>query len=137
MPEHSDVPATFADRLRRLFASVTRQDGSRFTPREVAAGLTDQGHKVSKSYLYALLAGESEPSHALVQALATFFGVPLEYFADSDRGVELNRQYELLAALGEANVRHIAARARLLSPEQLRSVLAYLDFEASRNAEDG
>jgi transcriptional regulator with XRE-family HTH domain len=137
VPEHSDVSMTFADRLRRLFAGVTREDGSRFTPREVAAGLTERGHKVSKSYLYALLAGESEPSHALVQALATFFGVPLEYFGDSDRGTELNRQYDVLVALGEANVRRIALRARDLSPEQLRSVLAYLDFEASRGGEDG
>lgn len=124
---------TFAAQLRRLFDSVKHTDGRNYTPREVAEEITRRGHRLSRSYLYALLKGESQPSHALVQALADFFGVPLEYFSRSERGRELNRQYDILASLGENNVRQIAYRARQLSPEKLRSVLDYIDFEASRS----
>lgn len=123
---------TFATQLRRLFDSVKRPDGGKYTPREVAEEIARRGHRVSRSYLYALLKGESEPSHALVQALADFFAVPLEYFSHSERGRELNRQYDILASLGEHNVRQIAYRAQGLSPEKLRSVLEFIDFEASR-----
>jgi transcriptional regulator with XRE-family HTH domain len=124
---------TFAIQLRRLFDSVKRPDGTKHTPREVAEEITRRGHRVSRSYLYALLKGESEPSHTLVQALADYFTVPLDYFSNSERGQELNRQYQLLASLGEHNVRQIACRARGLSPEKLRSVLDFIDFEASRD----
>ncbi|HWE89437.1 MAG TPA: helix-turn-helix transcriptional regulator, partial [Pseudonocardiaceae bacterium] len=123
---------TFATRLRRLFDAVRQPDGTPYTPREVAEEMTRRGHGVSRSYLYTLLKGESEPSHGLVQALADFFEVPLEYFSNSDRSLELNRQYEILAALGEQNVRKIAYRASRLSPEKLRNVLDYIEFQASR-----
>ncbi|GDY31728.1 helix-turn-helix domain-containing protein [Gandjariella thermophila] len=133
----TDGGETFATQLRRLFDGVRREDGTRYSPREVAEQVTQRGHKLSKSYLYALLNGESEPSHAVVKALAEFFGVPLDYFSDSERGRELNRQFEILASLGEKNVRKIAYRASQLSPSQIRSVLAYIDFEASRQDTPG
>ncbi|WP_234996009.1 helix-turn-helix domain-containing protein [Streptoalloteichus hindustanus] len=129
MSAHGD---TFATQLRRLFDTVSRADGTRFTPREVAEEVTQRGHKVSRGYLYDLLRGKSEPSHALVRALADFFQVPLDYFSDSERGRELNQQYELLAALGDNAVRKIAHRARGLSRGQLSRVIAYIDFEKQR-----
>jgi transcriptional regulator with XRE-family HTH domain len=137
MPDVGDAGAgdTFAVQLRRLFDSVRTEEGNKYTPREVAEELTRRGHKLSKSHVYALINGESDPSHAVVNALAGFFGVPLDYFADSERGRELNRQYEVLAALGEKNVQQIAYRASGLPPEKLRSILDYIDYldsEASR-----
>lgn len=124
---------TFGTRLRRLFDSVRREDGSKYTPREVAEEITRRGHRLSKSYVYTLLKDESEPSHALVQALAEFFEVPLDFFSNSERGRDLNRQYQVLASLGDHNVRQIAFRAQNLSPEQLQSVLDYIDFAASKS----
>jgi transcriptional regulator with XRE-family HTH domain len=132
-----DAKETFATALRRLFDAVRRPDGMPYLPREVADEMTRRGHRISRSYLYTLLKGESEPSHGLVQALADFFEVPLEYFSNSERGRELHRQYEILAALGEKNIQRIAYRASQLSPEQLRNVLDYIDFQASRTGEDG
>lgn len=131
-----DLKETFATALRRLFDAVRQPDGTPYTPREVAEEMTRRGHRISRSYLYTLLKGESEPSHGLVQALADFFEVPLEYFSNSERGRELHRQYEILAALGEKNVRQIAYRASQLSPEKLRNVLDYIEFQASRTGED-
>lgn len=131
-----DGGETFATKLQRLLQAVRRDDGSPYTPREVAEEVTSRGHNLSKGYAYDLLKGKSEPSHALVQALASFFAVPLEYFADTERGQELGAQYEILAELGEGNVRELAQRARGLSPEALRSVLDFIDFQSSRGQQD-
>ncbi|MGW5643690.1 helix-turn-helix transcriptional regulator [Saccharopolyspora sp. NPDC003762] len=127
-PERHAVGDTFADKLRRLFNSVKREDGQEHSKPELA-----QAVGVSKGYIYDLLKGKSEPSHALVVKIASFFEVDLEYFNDSPRSQELNRQYEILAKLGEQNVQRIAARAAELSPDRLRSVLEYLDFQASQD----
>ncbi|MDA3644402.1 helix-turn-helix domain-containing protein [Saccharopolyspora indica] len=118
----------FAAKLRRLFASVKREDGGEFSKPEVA-----QAVGVSRGYLYDLLNGKNKPSHELAVALADFFRVEIEYFSDTDKGRELNRQYELLAQLGEQNVRKLAARASQLSPEKLRTVLEFIDFQASKD----
>ncbi|MBB5155932.1 helix-turn-helix domain-containing protein [Saccharopolyspora phatthalungensis] len=128
MAEQSAAGDTFAAKLRRLFSSVKREDGSEYSKPDVAAAVG-----VSRGYLYDLLNGKSEPSHAVVVKIAEFFGVDMEYFTNSDRGRELNRQHEILARLGEHNVRQLAARASQLSPERLRSVMEYIDFQASQD----
>ncbi len=130
-PEQGAADDSFAVKLRRLFSSVKREDGSDYTKPEVAEAIG-----VSRGYVYDLLNGKSEPSHALVVKIAGFFDVGMEYFNDSEKGRELNRQYEILASLGEGNVRKLAARASRLSPEQLRSVMEYIDFQ-TRNDTGG
>lgn len=122
---------TFATRFERLFNSVKREDGAPHTKAEVASAIG-----VSRGYVYDLLNGKSEPSHGLVIKIVDFFGVELEYFNNSERGAELNRQHELLAKLGDNNVRQLAARASQLSPERLRSVMEYIDFQANQNSSD-
>lgn len=128
MAEQSPAGDTFAAKLRRLFSSMKREDGSEYGKPEVAVAVG-----VSRGYLYDLLNGKSEPSHAVVVKIAEFFGVEMEYFTHSERGRELNRQHEILARLGEQNVRRLAARASELSPERLRSVMEYIDFQASQD----
>ncbi len=127
---------TFAIKLRRLFDSVRSESGDTYTPREVAEALTQRGRKISRAYLYQLLKGESEPGYAVVEGLAEFFGVPLDYFSNTPRGEELNAQYELLAKLGDSNVRELAFRAKNLTPEGLRNVLRYMEFEEHRTKDE-
>lgn len=129
--EPSAAGEAFAPKLQRLFASVRRGDGAQYSKAEVATAVG-----VSRGYLYDLLNGKYEPGYALVVKLAEFFEVELEYFADTEKGREINRQYELLARLGENNVNKLATRASQLSPEKLRSVLEYIDFQASRDRGD-
>ncbi|WP_406689329.1 helix-turn-helix transcriptional regulator [Saccharopolyspora sp. ID03-671] len=126
----------FAIKLNRLFKSVRSETGEAYTPRAVSEALTQRGRKISPSYLYQLLKGESEPGYAVVEALAEFFDVPLDYFANSARGRELNTQYEVLAKLGDNNVRELAFRAQNLTPEGLRNVLRYMEFEEHRTKDD-
>ncbi|TVT61965.1 helix-turn-helix transcriptional regulator [Amycolatopsis rhizosphaerae] len=125
-PDESDEP--FAIKLRRLFASVKREDGSDYTPVELAESIG-----VSAAEVQDLLAGTLQPGgdHLPVK-IAEFFAAQPEYFRNTVRGRDLNRQYELLARLGEQNVRQIATRASRLPPDKLRDVLAYLDFQAGQ-----
>lgn len=123
--------SAFADKLRLLFNSVRRPDGKPYGKAEVA-----DATGVSRSYVYLLLAGQCEPGYSLVVKLARFFEVDLEYFADSPRALELTRQYELLAKLGEQQVHRLATRASELSPERLRTVLEFMDFQARQGEDD-
>lgn len=131
MAEQSAADETFAAKLSRLFSSMKREDGTSYSKPEVAEAVG-----VSRGYLYDLLNGKSEPSHAVVVRIAEFFKVSLEYFSDSEKGRELNRQHEILAKLGEQNVRKLAARASELSPERLRSVMEYIEFQARHDTDD-
>jgi transcriptional regulator with XRE-family HTH domain len=126
-PDELDEP--FATKLRRLFASVKREDGTDYTPLELAEAIG-----VSATEVQDLLAGTSKPGddHLSVR-IAEFFGVQPDYFRNTARGRDLNRQYELLARLGDQKVRQIATRASQLTPDKLRDVLAYLDFQAGQN----
>jgi len=139
MADNSGTDMSFAARLRRLFDSVFKSSGERYTPAEVAAEISERGKvNVSKTYLYELLNGnKTSPSWQLVQALADFFEVKLEYFSDTERGRELNQQYETLAKLGESGVQRIAARASQLSPDALENVMQFIEFQAARDQQSG
>lgn len=128
---------TFAIHLARLIGLKKHESGRPYTKREVAEDMARQGYKVSKSHLYGLLNGTSKPSFELVQDFSRYFGVPLEYFSDTDRGRELQAQYELLARFAENGVRDIAFRASQLPPDKLQNVLAFIEFQASQAQGDG
>lgn len=120
----ADADTSFGAKLQQLFTTVLREDGTQHRKPDVAAAIG-----VSRGYLYDLLAGKNEPSHAVVVGLAKYFDVEVEYFSDTERGQQLQDQFALLADLGANNVRQIAHRARGLDPEALSRVLRYIDFE--------
>lgn len=122
---------SFGMKLDRLFQSVRREDGERYSKSQVAEAIG-----VSRGYLYELLNDRYDPGYNVVVKLATFFQVDLEYFADSERASELNRQYELLAKLGESEVNRLATRASQLTPDALSSVLDYIDFQATKGEQE-
>ncbi len=75
---------SFADKLERLFATVRRPDGSAFSLSDVVAAVNEQGDtKLSASYLSELRTGRKDsPNVWVVNALARFFGQPIEYFVE-------------------------------------------------------
>jgi len=124
----------FAVLLRRLIDLKRHADARPYTVADVADELSRTQYKISKSHLYGLVNGTSKPSLEVTQGLADFFGVELEYFGSGARARALQDQYELLARLADRGVRDVAFRASELSGEQLRSVLDYIEFQASRSA---
>lgn len=136
MPDAEDLdPAEtepFGKLLERLINVKKHSNGRSYSVAEVAE---DVG--ISKSQLYNLINGANEPKLRLVQELAAYFGVDLEYFGNSRRARELQEQYALLAKLSANGVRDVALRASTLSPDALSSVRAFIDFQASRETAGG
>ena len=134
---------SFAEQLGRLFKAVRKEDGSTLTPREVAEQINAlsavRGDNVtcSKSYMYALLNGQSEPSHAIVCAIAEIFGVELDYFSNSPWARQLAQQYDVLAGVGDGTLSQIVHRASQLSAKELAHVLEIIEFEHGRHPNGG
>ncbi|HEX6499759.1 MAG TPA: XRE family transcriptional regulator [Micromonosporaceae bacterium] len=129
MPEHT---STIADRLNRLFTTVRRPDGSRWTDRTVAEALTSAGYKVSHTHIWALRTGEAtNPPIGTLRALADLFGVAVAYFVDDETAARIDPQLELAGRLQDAGVRQLALRAAEMTPEAVNAVLAILDQVAA------
>lgn len=86
MPEGVGVPRSFADKLNQLFETVRREDGSAYSLSDVASAVNSEGRtKLSASYLSELRTGRKDnPNVWVADALARFFGQPLEYFVDDE-----------------------------------------------------
>lgn len=78
-------PATFAERLNRLFANVYPPDSEPYTNEDVIHTLALRGTKLSAPYLSQLRTGQRQrPSKQKVEGIAGFFGVRTDYFTDRD-----------------------------------------------------
>lgn len=112
------MPRSFADKLNQLFEIVRRDDGSAYSLSDVATAVNAEGRtKLSASYLSELRTGRKDnPNVWVADALARFFGQPLEYFVDEDmlptaptRGVRTDR-----GAAVEADLSTFAGRLSVL-----------------------
>ncbi|MBB5856395.1 helix-turn-helix domain-containing protein [Amycolatopsis umgeniensis] len=122
----------FAVLLRRLIGLRKLPDGRPYTVADVDKDLNRDQKRISKSHLYGLVNGTSEPSLEVTQTLADYFGVELEYFGKGTRARALQNQYALLEKLSHEGVQEVAFRASELSGDQLRSVLDFIEFQTSR-----
>ncbi len=124
---------TFADKLNHLFETVRGTDGRPYSNRQVAEAITlkaagADGPTVDHSYLSKLRAGgRAKPSFEIVEALAAFFGVKVDYFSDDAVAARIDAQLALLAALRDSGVRDVALRAAGVSEKGLHTVAALLD----------
>ena len=120
----ADEAGALARKIDRLFKTVHPRGNAEFSYREVAKAIEDRsGPTISSSYLHALRVGvKDNPTKRHLEALADFFGVPPAYFFDDEQAASIEAQLELLAALRDAGVRHLALRAKELSPESLEMI---------------
>lgn len=114
---------TIAEKLNHLFETVHPAGRGPYTNREVANAVSaNGGPKISATYVWQLRRGErTNPTVDHLRALAGFFGVPASYFLDDDTE-RIDAELDLLVALRDAGVRHIALRASGLPPESLEPV---------------
>lgn len=141
-------PATLAQRLNALFATVTRESRQRHreysTPHAAKAISEDPSHDttISRVYLNALRNGSNtNPTVAVVRAIAKFF--------DDHRGPAtqpVTAAYllgegddrELTAQLADDQVRTIALRAGNMDDRRRDEVLRMLDvIDPQEPAQDG
>jgi len=116
--------ATLAARLDRLFRTFRRPDHSEYTHDELARAVARRGGPtISATYLWQLRTGRRDnPTKHHLEALADFFGVSPAYFFDESAAERIDRQLELLAAMGDARVSQIALRSHGLSSASLEAI---------------
>jgi transcriptional regulator with XRE-family HTH domain len=129
-------PTTLADKINKLFTIIRTPDGAQHTNNEVAVACRETtGESFSATYLWQLRTGRREnPTKRHLEALATFFDVPVAYFFDDNQGKQIQAELELLAALRNAEVCNVALRAANLSPEGLGMVKDIIDTIVKREA---
>jgi transcriptional regulator with XRE-family HTH domain len=119
----------FAKKLNTLFEKKTKRDGSKYTQEQVIQG-TDG--VLTRAYLWKLRTGRAKnPGFYIVQALADFFEVDINYFR-----VDEGEEEELLEkALRKKLVNEVALRASMYSEETVLAIIHMMDFiEKNRTA---
>lgn len=109
---------SFAARLNKLFDTVHPRGRRPHSNAEVAQGLAEAGHRISKPYISQLRSGHrTNPSEETVAALARFFKVRADYFYDPVYQDAVDRDLEMLTQLRSHGLRRLSARAFDLSDE--------------------
>jgi len=107
---------SFTARLRYLFASRLRADGSRWTLNAVARAT---GGRLSTQQVYALYTGQSaNPTLETLRALADVFGVAPDFFVRGDALAEAQRQSEhaYTTLIADPQVAFVSRRMGQMSP---------------------
>lgn len=127
MPDDGARPS-LADKLNHLFAVVHPAKGE-YTYDHVSKAIESQGGPtVSAAYIWQLRKGvRDNPTKRHLEALADFFGVPPSYFFDEEDARRVDAELELLAAMRDAGVRHVALRATGLSPQSLAAIASMIE----------
>jgi transcriptional regulator with XRE-family HTH domain len=107
---------SFTARLRYLFASRLRADGSRWTLNAVARATAG---RLSTQQVYALYSGQSaNPTLETLCALADVFGVAPDFFVRGDALAEAQRQNEhaYSTLIADPQVAFVSRRMGQMSP---------------------
>ncbi|TYB44306.1 helix-turn-helix transcriptional regulator [Actinomadura chibensis] len=114
-----------ARKVDYLFRRMHPEDRGPYSLQEAAAAIAElTGEKISHNTLWKLRTGKNDnPTKRVLEALATFFGVPPSYFFDDEVFRTVEEQIELLAMLRDTGIRSGHLRSFLrLSPEAQRMV---------------
>ena len=111
-----------ADRLEKLFETVRKADGSRYTQTEVVEGT----HGVlTRVYLWKLRTGRAtNPGFQIIKSLADFFQVDTNYFTQS----EVDAAGETVARPAGRYLQAILERAGQLDDKAQKAILDMLDY---------
>lgn len=125
---------SLADRLNHLFDTVRGPGQKPYSNHQVAAAINQRsaelgcGPTIDHSYIARLRnGGRGKPSFEVIEALATFFGVTVDYFSDDEAAARIDAQLALVAALRDSGVQDIALRASGLSAEGLSTIATIID----------
>jgi len=122
-------PKDLAEKLGRLFRAIHPRGRGEYTYREVADGIRQRGlAPISGTYVWQLRTGQrSNPTMKHIEGLAAFFGVPVNYFFNDDVATRVDTELDMIVALRETPIRHIALRASGLSPESLSAIAEMIE----------
>jgi transcriptional regulator with XRE-family HTH domain len=119
---------SLAEKIDHLFRTVHPSKGE-YTHQQVADAIEEAGGPtISATYLWQLRNGKRDnPTMRHLEALSSFFGVPPAYFFDDEVTERIDAELELLAALRDASVRHVALRTAGLSEESIGTIVDMIE----------
>ena len=118
---------TFAEKLDRLFMTITKPDGEEYSPEEIQAA-TDKA--ITSSYIYRLRAGKSKnPTIDKVKALADFFGIDPAYFLSDKKSEPMPDPERLVASM--------ALRARNIDLKTVEDMLLMIQSLREKESAKG
>jgi len=117
---------SFADKLSYLIKTVHPPDRGSYSYREIAAGIADHPGAMTAAHINQLTIGKQpHPRIHHVEALASFFGVPVTYFFDD--AAQIADQITLITVWRDTEARRIAERVVELSPRDRNTVTTLID----------
>lgn len=125
----AEEQGALAARIDHLIATVHPEGRGPYTYEEVADGIRAQGGPtISAQYLNQLHRGRRDnPTKQHLEALATYFGVPVAYFFDEVQARLVDEEIALLKVIRDQEVKELALRTLELGPEARRSVAAIIE----------
>ena len=128
MTEPDQGRPSFAGKLAYLIETVHPADRGPYSYREIAAGIADHPGAMTAAAIHQLVSGKQpHPRIHYVEALASFFGVPVTYFFDEDTAARIDNQISQVSAWRDTEARHIAERVVELSPRDRNTVTNLID----------
>lgn len=119
---------SFAGKLAYLIETVHPPDRGSYSYREIAAGIAEHPGAMTAAHINQLVSGKQpHPRIHYVEALASFFGVPVTYFFDDDAAARINDQITKVSAWRDTEARHIAERVVELDPRDRNTVTNLID----------
>ena len=88
---------SFADKLNRLFSSITKPNGEEYSAEEIQVAT---GKAITSSYIYRLRVGKStNPTIDKVKVLADFFGIDPGYFLTDEETEPVPHPQRLITSM--------------------------------------
>jgi transcriptional regulator with XRE-family HTH domain len=127
----TDTEIDFAKKLNTLFETKTKLDGSKYTQEEVIQGTNGV---LTRAYLWKLRTGRAKnPGFNIVQALADFFDVDINYFRVS----EDEEKALLEKAQRNRLVSEVALRASMYSEETVLAIIKMMEYIEQHRKDTG
>ena len=128
MTEPGQCKRSFGDKLAYLIETVHPPDRGPYSYREIAAGIAAHPGAMTAAHINQLVRGrQPHPRIHYVEALASFFGVPMNYFFDDDVAARINDQIAEVSAWRDKEARRIAERVVELNSRDRKAVTNLID----------
>lgn len=119
---------SFGEKLAYLIETMHPPDRGPYSYREIEAGLAGHPGAMTAAYINQLALGKQQhPRIHHVEALASFFGVPVTYFFDDEVAEQIDDQISAVIAWRDQEARHIAERVAALGPRDRHTVTSLID----------
>src|SRR5919108_1717339 len=98
---------SFGEKLAHLIETVHPPDRGPYSYREIEAGIADHPGAMTAAYINQLVKGKQpHPRSHYIEALASFFGVPVTYFFDDEVARRIDDQIAQISAWRDEEARH-------------------------------